>query len=187
MCTPWAMMLAMDTDEDQLIDEPTLLKALLKVRHWQKLDTFARQWDKVAKTIDPRLVGSCPAHAQFYRWLGGSILSMPHPDACRILEAMFPGWTVQQLFRPARTPRSMLQPAPTAKPDNNENVATLAQRLRDPGTSSEDSWTKTWDARSKLPIQACSQMEVNWHPASLQGIPSARLARIQCSSCGISE
>ncbi len=143
MSIPWAKILAMNTDEDQLIDEPTLLKALLKVRHWQKLDTFARQWDKVAKTIDPRLVGSCPAHAQFYRWLSGSIRSMPHPDACRILEAMFPGWTVQQLFRPVRTSRSMLQPAPIAKPDNNENVVTLAHRLRDPGTGSEDSWASS--------------------------------------------
>lgn len=150
MYIPWAKMLAMDMDEDQLIDEPTLLKALLKVRHWQKLGTFAHQWDKVAKTIDSRLVGSCPAHAQFYRWLSGNIRSMPHPDACRILEAMFPGWTVQQLFRPVRTSRSMLQPASTAKPDNNENVATLAQGSRDPGAGSEDAWTKTWDVRSKI-------------------------------------
>jgi hypothetical protein len=26
---------------------------------------------------------------------------MPYPDACRVLEAMFPGWTVAQLFAPA--------------------------------------------------------------------------------------
>lgn len=143
-------MLAMDKGEDQLIDEPTLLKALLKVRHWQKLDTFAHQWDKVAKTIDSRLVGSCPAHAQFYRWLSGSILSMPHPDACRILEAMFPGWTVQQLFRPVQTSRSRLQPTQTAKPDSNENVTALAQRLQDQGTGSEDGWVKTRDVQSKI-------------------------------------
>lgn len=148
MYIPWAKMLTMDTDEYQLIDEPTLLKALLKVRHWQKLDTFARQWDRVANTIDSQLVGSCPAHAQFYRWLSGSIRSMPHPDACRILEAMFPGWTVQQLFRPVRTSRSMLQLTPSAKPD--ENIATLAQGLRDPGTGSEDAWTKAWDVRPRI-------------------------------------
>lgn len=137
-------MVPMDTDEDQLIDEPTLLKALLKVRHWQKLDTFAHQWDRVAKTIDSRLVGSCPAHAQFYRWLSGRIRSMPHPDACRILEAMFPGWTVQQLFRPVRTSRSVLQPTSSGKPEDNENTVTHAQRSRDLGTGGAENWDAGW-------------------------------------------
>ena len=140
----------MDTDEDQLIDEPTLLKALLKVRHWQKLGTFAHQWDKVAKTIDSRLVGSCPAHAQFYRWLSGSIRKIPHPDACRILEAMFPGWTVQQLFQPVRTSRNMLQSTPTAKSDDNEDVAKYVQQLWGQGIGGENAWTKIRDFQSKI-------------------------------------
>ncbi|MBV9141264.1 MAG: hypothetical protein JO115_10155 [Pseudonocardiales bacterium] len=126
-------MLTMDTAGDPLIDEPTLLKALLKARHWQKRDTFAREWDKVAKTIDSRLVGICPAHAQFYRWLKGSVRHTPHPDACRILEAMFPGWTVQQLFQPVRTSRSRLLRTPTAKPDPNDDIATVTQRPPEPG------------------------------------------------------
>jgi hypothetical protein len=144
------MILAMDADEDQLIDEPTLLKALLKLRHWQKLGTFAHQWNKVAKTIDSRLVGTCPAHAQFYRWLGGNIRRMPHPDACRILEAMFPGWTVQQLFRPVRTSRDALQSTLIAKSDSNENAVIPARQLRDPGATGEEAWAKVWDVRSKI-------------------------------------
>jgi hypothetical protein len=126
-------MLGMDVAADSLIDEPTLLKALLKARHWQKRDTFARQWDKIAKTIDPRLVGCCPGHAQFCRWLSGSIRGTPYPDACIILEVMFPGWTVNQLFQPVQTSRSTLLRALTAKSDNNEDMATLTHRLLDPG------------------------------------------------------
>ncbi|MGH3773287.1 MAG: XRE family transcriptional regulator [Pseudonocardiaceae bacterium] len=92
-----------------------MLKALLRVRHWQKRETFSRQWDRVAKTIDSSLVGMCPAHAQFYRWLAGNIRGMPHPDACRVLEEMFPGVTVQQLFQPVRARRSELLGPPRAQ------------------------------------------------------------------------
>jgi hypothetical protein len=80
--------------------EPTLLKALLRARHWQKHSTFVREWDKVAKTIDPQLRGSCPGHAQFYRWLRGELRGLPYPDSCRILESMFPPHTVEELFQP---------------------------------------------------------------------------------------
>lgn len=112
VCILWGVVVTVDVDGDQFVDEPTLLKALLRVRHWQKRETFSRQWDKVAKTLDPSLVGTCPAHAQFYRWLSGSVSSMPYPDACRILEAMFPGVTVQRLFQPVRARRSELLEPP---------------------------------------------------------------------------
>lgn len=81
-------------------EAPTLLKVLLRDRHWQKHSTFAREWDKVARAIDPRLVGSWPRHAQFYRWLRGDLRELPYPDACRILESMFPPHNVRDLFRP---------------------------------------------------------------------------------------
>ncbi len=80
--------------------EPTLLKALLCARHWQKHVTFVREWDKVAKAIDPQLKGSWPRHAQFYRWLRGDLRELPYPDACRVLESMFPQYNVRDLFRP---------------------------------------------------------------------------------------
>lgn len=143
----------MDTDDDQLVDEPTLLKALLKVRHWQKRDTFAQQWDNIAKTINAKLVGSCPEHAQFYRWLRGNIRTMPHPDACRILEAMFPSWTVRQLFQPVQAKRSdLLQFSATTKPSDSSIFETLIQRIRDPGCD-EGIWTKNRDARLQIATQ----------------------------------
>lgn len=80
--------------------ELTLLKALLRARHWQKHATFVREWDKVARAIDPRLRGSWPRHAQFYRWLRGDLRELPYPDACRVLESMFPQYSVRDLFRP---------------------------------------------------------------------------------------
>ena len=117
-------MTTVDVDDDQFVDEPTLLKALLRVRHWQKRETFSRQWDKAAKTLDSSLVGTCPAHAQFYRWLSGNVRSMPHPDACRILEAMFPGVTVRQLFRPVRARRSeLLEPSRGQLAASNSSAA----------------------------------------------------------------
>lgn len=86
-----------ETDND---GEPTLLRALLRARHWQKHSTFAGEWDKVARSIDAKLVGSWPRHAQFYRWLRGELRELPYPDACRMLEAMFPEHDVNALFRP---------------------------------------------------------------------------------------
>jgi len=80
--------------------EPTLLKVLLRTRHWQKHSTFVKEWDKVARSIDSQLVGSWPRHAQFYRWLRGDLRELPYPDACRVLESMFPQYSVKTLFEP---------------------------------------------------------------------------------------
>lgn len=80
--------------------EPTLLKVLLRVRHWQKHTTFIKEWDKIAREIDPQLVGTWPRHAQFYRWLRGDLRELPYPDACRVLEALFPQYSVNDLFEP---------------------------------------------------------------------------------------
>lgn len=79
---------------------PTLLKALLRARHWQKHSTFVREWDKIAREIDPQLVGTWPRQAQFYRWLRGELRELPYPDACRVLEAMFPECDLKELFEP---------------------------------------------------------------------------------------
>src|SRR5579859_3890013 len=78
----------------------TLLKALLCERHWQKYATFCREYDKVARKVDPALAGSWPSRAQYSRWLAGGLKRLPQPDHCRILVAMFPGLTADQLFSP---------------------------------------------------------------------------------------
>jgi hypothetical protein len=91
--------------------EPTLLKALLRARHWQKHSTFAQEWDKVAVSIDSQLKGSWPQHAQFYRWLRGDLRELPYPDACRVLESMFPQYSVRELFQqcPPEAPEELLR------------------------------------------------------------------------------
>lgn len=76
----------------------TVLKELLRQRHWQTYATFCRQYDDAAQGIDPVLVGRWPSRGQFARWLSGDIKGLPHPDHCRVLEAMFSGLTVQELF-----------------------------------------------------------------------------------------
>lgn len=75
-----------------------LLKILLCRRHWQTYRTFCRQYDKAAATIDDSLIGRHPSRAQLHRWLSGSVKGLPYSDHCRVLEAMFPGYTAAQLM-----------------------------------------------------------------------------------------
>ncbi|WBB63664.1 DUF5919 domain-containing protein [Streptomyces sp. WMMC500] len=87
-------------------DEMVAIKALIQQRHLSYAG-FCQEWEKIAKGIDKRLAGSHPGHAQFYRWLKGDLRSgKPRTDSCRVLETMFPGWTVDELFAPyqERTP-----------------------------------------------------------------------------------
>ncbi|MFD4458153.1 hypothetical protein [Nocardia sp. NPDC058480] len=81
--------------------QPIQLKKLLRERHWQKYSTFCREYDRVAGTIDTELIGTAPSRGQLHRWLGGELKGLPYPNACRILEGMFPGWTAAALFDPA--------------------------------------------------------------------------------------
>ncbi|MBW0116500.1 DUF5919 domain-containing protein [Pseudonocardia abyssalis] len=78
----------------------TLLKAMLRQRHMQEHRTFCRAYDKTAKQIDNALVGRHPSKATFYRWLAGGGSKLPHPDHCRVLEAMFPGVKAGELLAP---------------------------------------------------------------------------------------
>jgi Domain of unknown function (DUF5919) len=78
-------------------DETVALRVLLRERHWTYA-TFCLEYDKAAKALDPRLSRTSPSRAQFQRWLAGDLRREPHPDACRVLEAMFPGWTTERLL-----------------------------------------------------------------------------------------
>lgn len=75
----------------------TVLKVVLRERHWQKHGTFCKQYDLAATSVDESLVGAAPSRAQFARWLSG-LVQRPHPDHCRVLEAMFPARTAAELF-----------------------------------------------------------------------------------------
>jgi hypothetical protein len=79
--------------------KPVVLKVLLQQRHLQTHSAFRREYHRVADKIDPTLKGGWPSKAQFYRWLSGELIGLPYADHCRILEAMFPNWTVNQLFQ----------------------------------------------------------------------------------------
>jgi transcriptional regulator with XRE-family HTH domain len=78
--------------------DPVWLKVLLRRNHWQTYRTFCKEYDKAAVSIDPDLKGTWPSKANFHRWISGNLKTLPYPDHCRVLEAMFPGWTVEQLF-----------------------------------------------------------------------------------------
>jgi hypothetical protein len=73
------------------------LRTLVRQRHW-KYATFCVEFDRAARDIDPVLAGSWPSRAQYQRWLSGDLKRLPYPDACRVLEGLFPGWSAQALF-----------------------------------------------------------------------------------------
>jgi hypothetical protein len=50
----WGRAGNVEGDEDQLVEEPTLLKALLRVRHWQKRETFPASGTASRKHLTPR-------------------------------------------------------------------------------------------------------------------------------------
>lgn len=81
-----------------MIDTQTLLKALLRSRHLQEHRAFCRAYDRAAKQVDPDLAGRHPSKATFYRWMSGEMVSLPHPDHCRVLEHMFPCCAAEALF-----------------------------------------------------------------------------------------
>jgi hypothetical protein len=84
---------------------PTLLRALITERHWQKFKTFEIQFQRAAKEVaeregDPDIAKLTISSRQWERWYSGNLKTEPHPDACRVLEQMF-GYPVQQLLSPA--------------------------------------------------------------------------------------
>jgi Domain of unknown function (DUF5919) len=90
------------------------LKVLIRQRH-MSYEAFCREWDRVSKNVDDAMKGRYPGHAQYYRWLRGELTNKrPYPDACRMLEAMFPGWPVDKLFSPFG--EEAMEPAQTSEP-----------------------------------------------------------------------
>src|SRR5262245_58047212 len=115
---------------------PVALRALLRQRHW-KYATFCAEWDKAAKEVDPKLTGTWPSRAQFHRWINGELRSLPYPDACRVLEVLFPGWTVERLFGPvtdeqlARAAQAAADEQEPAEPARLDVDRLLADRFSD--------------------------------------------------------
>ncbi|MGW4247972.1 hypothetical protein [Nocardia sp. NPDC004722] len=79
----------------------TTLKSLLQDRHLQGYSDFVAEYKKVARRVDSKLVEQAPGKAQYYKWLSGELHAVPRGHHCRVLEAMFPGWTADMLFQEA--------------------------------------------------------------------------------------
>jgi hypothetical protein len=87
--------------------DTTLLKELLRRRHL-KYESFRAEYEKVAAQTAPDDIP--PGKAQYYRWLSGQLKGgIPYPDACRVLENMFPPWKASDLFGPYQPGRHTLE------------------------------------------------------------------------------
>lgn len=93
---------------------PILLKILLRQRQWHRYGIFRAVYDEAARKVDRDLVGTAPSRAQLHRWLTGALKRLPYTNHCRVLEAMFPGWTIDQLF--GSCPDDVLHGKRTAPP-----------------------------------------------------------------------
>ncbi len=64
-----------------------------------------RKFDEKFTEYGVRLFGNNPRNptcgeTQFRRWTGGKLQTLPGPETCQILEAIWPGYTAAQLFGP---------------------------------------------------------------------------------------
>jgi len=82
--------------------DSTLLSRLLRERYANKYRAFCRAYDATTMGIDTSMVGRYPASRQFADWLSGNVSELPDRQHCKILEAMFPGYTAAQLFSPVK-------------------------------------------------------------------------------------
>lgn len=83
---------------------PTMLKVLLRERHLQSYSMFKRAYQKAARGLDKDLVEMYPTARTLRRWQAGRIKDLPRAEHCAVLEAIFPGWTAADLFKPYVVP-----------------------------------------------------------------------------------
>ena len=126
----------------------TLLKVLLRQKHLQAHSAFRREYDKVAAKVDRELVGRAPAKAQFYRWLSGDLTGLPYPHHCRVLEAMFPDWSVEQLFQPYTGSLEFFPEPAASRPGPAGRDAEAAQM-----SNGTDEIIGTYPYRSRFPSE----------------------------------
>jgi len=129
---------------DRLTGTQVRLKHLLRERHWQTYQTFCDEYDKAARSVEVKLVGTWPSRAQLHRWTSGELRGMPYPHHCRVLEAMLPGWRAEQLFKPC--PSDEQDQVPTGQAMGNQS-ATDSARLMEAiarGLKAPDSYRPEW-------------------------------------------
>jgi hypothetical protein len=77
------------------------------------------------------------------RWLSGELKGLPYPDHCRVLEKMFPGWTIEQLFEELDADDTALSesaesPQHAANSDSGGLVRVIEKHLDEPQANDAD-------------------------------------------------
>lgn len=74
------------------------IKALLQQRHMHEYSLFEAEYRRVARGLElPRNVQP-PGKSTYYHWLSGQMRGLPQGYHCVVIEHMFPGWTIKDLF-----------------------------------------------------------------------------------------
>lgn len=105
----------------------TLLKVLLTRRHLQTHRAFRMEYDKIARKLDKRLIATAPCREQYARWLAGKVKTKPSAEHCRVLEHMFPGYTVAELLAPYDPGKH--EPGISPTPSDPEEAATNRRQM----------------------------------------------------------
>jgi hypothetical protein len=113
--------------------QPLLLHVLLHQRRMHRYGIFRAEYDKAARKVDLDLVGTAPSRAQLHRWVSGGLKRLPYTDHCRVLEAMFPEWTADQLFAPCPPGIQSQEPQAGKTANINRPAGELHATSRPPG------------------------------------------------------
>jgi hypothetical protein len=174
---------------------PVVLKVLLQHRHLQTYSTFCREYDRVAADVDRTLRGGWPSKAQFYRWLSGDLVGLPYADHCRILEGMFPGWKVDQLFQAHKgkiefvpepaTPQKQptIRPIPPAGADQSSDLVSDVLDSIERGLEAPANGQAGWrsdvpaEARTISPVAATFPLTLGSSGSETTEAPAQRITR----------
>jgi hypothetical protein len=148
-------------------EAPTRLKVLLQERLWHSYSTFCAEYNRVAKSLDGVPPDSYPSRAQFHRWQSGTVKKLPYPHHRRVLEAMFPDWSLEQLFQTDDQDQS-ISPA-ERQPLPKREIGRLLD-LVDAGLKAPDQPLPGWGPPG-LPPTAASVPRLRQSPISAYGAP----------------
>lgn len=165
MCLVWGILRLLTVEQGVLnMGQPVVLQDLLRQKHWQAYRTFCIQYDKAARSVDASLVGTYPSRPQLHRWQSGDLKGLPYPHHCLVLEAMFPGTTVDEMFKPL---------------GERSKMSELVELIED-GLDSPDSaeWRRDALAQQAVaPTGPSSPLTINRSPDDGDHQPANRLAR----------
>lgn len=131
------------------------------MRHLTSFESFEAQFGRAASQLadregDPRLKKIGVSKRTWERWCSGDVITMPRPDTCRVLEAMF-GHTVGELLAPAAL-HSPLRPGTSRDDppgdDIGRTIEMAARRARQFSASVPDATNVGRDALDQLRDEA---------------------------------